>query len=62
MISSSGLSLAGLSCVFSTEVEVAGLGPSFGIGVTGLSYTSVGAAACWLVGNSRPDTVSEVKH
>lgn len=52
MISSSGLSLAGLSWVFSTKVGVAGPGSPFGIiGAIALLSTSVGAEASCLVGN-----------
>ena len=52
MISSSGLSLAGLSYVFSTKVGVAWPGSPFGIiGAIALSSTSVGAEASFLVGN-----------
>ena len=52
MISSSGLSLAGLSWVFSTKVGVAGPGSPFGIiGAIALSSTSVGVEASCLVGN-----------
>ena len=52
MISSSGLSLAGLSWVFSTKVGVPGPGSPFGIiGAIALSSTSEGAEASCLVGN-----------
>ena len=52
MISSSGLSLAGLSWVLSTEVGVARPGSLFGItGAMALLSTSGGAAASYLVGN-----------